>query len=120
MLYYFLLKATRISFSIYHFLFVYLDKYPNGTFSTEANEALENQKFETTTKEIFKEKLQNILKDDAYFFVDNTQTLPYTLHFALKNIKARELIRTLALDEIYISNGEGCSLGLSKPSRILS
>ena len=82
-------------------------------------EALENQKFETTTKEIFKEKLQNILKDDVYFFVDNKQTLPYTLHFALKNIKARELIRTLALDEIYISNGEGCSLGLSKPSRVI-
>ena len=82
-------------------------------------EALKNQKFETTTKEIFKQKLQNILKDDIYFFVDNNQTLPYTLHFALKNIKARELIRTLALDEIYISNGEGCSLGLSKPSRVI-
>ena len=82
-------------------------------------EALENQKFETTTKEIFKEKLQNFLKDDVYFFVDNNQTLPYTLHFALKNIKARELIRTLALDEIYVSNGEGCSLGLSKPSRVV-
>ena len=83
------------------------------------SEALKNQKFETSTKNIFKEKLQNILKDDIYFFVDNNQTLPYTLHFALKNIKARELIRTLALDEIYISNGEGCSLGLSKPSRVI-
>ena len=83
------------------------------------SEALKNQKFETSTKNIFKEKFQNILKDDIYFFVDNNQTLPYTLHFALKNIKARELIRTLALDEIYISNGEGCSLGLSKPSRVI-
>ena len=83
------------------------------------SEALKNQKFETTTKDIFKEKLQKALKDDLYFFVDNKQTLPYTLHFALKNIKARELIRTLALDEIYISNGEGCSLGLSKPSRVI-
>ncbi len=82
-------------------------------------DSLKNQKFETTTKEIFKKKLQNILKDDIYFFVENNQTLPYTLHFALKNIKARELIRTLALDEIYISNGEGCSLGLSKPSRVI-
>lgn len=53
------------------------------------------------------------------FFVNNNQTLPYTLHFALKNIKARELIRTLSLDEIYISNGEGCSLGLSRPSRVI-
>ena len=82
-------------------------------------EVLKSQKFETTMKEIFKEKLQNILKDDIYFFVNNNQTLPYTLHFALKNIKARELIRTLSLDEIYISNGEGCSLGLSRPSRVI-
>ena len=82
-------------------------------------EVLKSQKFETTMKEIFKEKLQNILKDDIYFFVNSNQTLPYTLHFALKNIKARELIRTLSLDEIYISNGEGCSLGLSRPSRVI-
>ena len=54
-----------------------------------------------------------------YFFVNNNQTLAFSLHFALKNIKARELIRTLALDEILITNGEGCSLGLSKPSRII-
>ena len=82
-------------------------------------EALKNQKFETSIKNIFIEKLKDVLKDDIYFFVDNTQTLAYSLHFALKNIKARELIRTLSLDEIYITNGEGCSLGLSKPSRII-
>ncbi|WP_368031202.1 cysteine desulfurase [Arcobacter sp. s6] len=82
-------------------------------------EALKIQKFEISIKDKFIEKLKDELKDDIYFFVDNTQTLPYTLHFALKNIKARELIRTLALDEIYITNGEGCSLGLSKPSRII-
>jgi cysteine desulfurase len=82
-------------------------------------EALKNQKFETSIKETFKNKLQEVLQDDIYFFVDNNQTLDFSLHFALKNIKARELIRTLALDEIYITNGEGCSLGLSKPSRII-
>ncbi len=82
-------------------------------------EALKNQNFETSIKEIFINKLQEILKDDIYFFVDNNQTLAFSLHFALKNIKARELIRTLSLDEIFITNGEGCSLGLSKPSRII-
>ena len=82
-------------------------------------EALKEQKFELEMKNIFKERLQKVLKDDIYFFVDEEKTLPYTLHIGLKNIKARELIRTLALDEIYISNGEGCSLGLSKPSRII-
>ena len=46
-------------------------------------------------------------------------TLSYSLHIALKGIKARELIRTLALNKIFLTNGEGCSLGLSKPSRII-
>ena len=82
-------------------------------------EALKNQKFETSIKETFKNKLQEVLQDDVYFFVNNNQTLDFSLHFALRNIKARELIRTLALDEIFITNGEGCSLGLSKPSRII-
>jgi cysteine desulfurase len=82
-------------------------------------EALKNQKFEISVKETFKNKLQEVLQDDVYFFVNNNQTLDFSLHFALRNIKARELIRTLALDEIFITNGEGCSLGLSKPSRII-
>lgn len=82
-------------------------------------EALENQKFNYEVKEKFLEKLKEKLKDNIYFFVDNKNTLPYTLHFALKNIKAREIIRTLAFDNIFLSNGEGCSLGLSKPSRII-
>ncbi|MFW2569045.1 cysteine desulfurase [Aliarcobacter butzleri] len=82
-------------------------------------EALEKQKFNYEVKEEFLEKLKEKLKDNIYFFVDNKKTLPYTLHFALKNIKAREIIRTLAFDNIFLSNGEGCSLGLSKPSRII-
>lgn len=82
-------------------------------------EALKNQKFNEKVKDKFLKVLKNKFKDDIYFFVDNDKTLSYTLHFALKNIKARELIRTLAFDEIFLSNGEGCSLGLSKPSRII-
>ncbi|WP_419764269.1 MAG: cysteine desulfurase [Arcobacter sp.] len=82
-------------------------------------EALQNQSFDESSKELFEKILKEILKDDIYFFVNNKQTLPYSLHFALKGIKARELIRTLALDDIHITNGEGCSLGLSKPSRII-
>lgn len=82
-------------------------------------EALKNQVFENSIQQIFKEKLQKAFGDDIYFFVNSDDTLDYTLHFALKNIKAREMIRTLALDEIHITNGEGCSLGLSKPSRVI-
>ncbi|KAB7887785.1 cysteine desulfurase [Poseidonibacter ostreae] len=83
------------------------------------NEALKTQSFETSQKEIFKEKLVNAFGEDLYFFVDSKQTLPFSLHFALKNIKAREIIRTLALNSILITNGEGCSLGLSMPSRVI-
>lgn len=81
--------------------------------------SLKKQNFENSQKEIFKNKLIQVFKEDLYFFVDNANTLAHSLHFALKDIKARELIRTLALDGIYITNGEGCSLGLSKPSRII-
>jgi len=82
-------------------------------------EALKEQKFNTSNKEIFIEELQAIFKEDLYFFVDSKTTLDYSLHFGLKAIKARELIRTLSLSNILITNGEGCSLGLSKPSRII-
>lgn len=82
-------------------------------------DAKTNQEFNTKLKPQFFESLQTLFKEDIYFFVNTQQTLPYTLHFGLKGIKAREFIRTLALNEIFISNGEGCSLGLSKPSRII-
>ncbi len=63
--------------------------------------------------------LQTALKDDFFFFVEPNSTLENTLHFGLKNIKAREMIRTLSLGEIFVTNGEGCSLGLSRPSKII-
>lgn len=83
------------------------------------NIALKNQNFNTSVKNLFQDELIKAFEKDIYFFVNNEETLSYSLHFALKNIKAREIIRTLALDDIYITNGEGCSLGLSKPSRII-
>lgn len=70
-------------------------------------------------KEIFLEKLKSKFKENIYFFVDNNKTLNNSFHIALKSIKARELIRTLAFLKIFLSNGEGCSLGLSKPSRVI-
>ena len=82
-------------------------------------DALKNQKFNHKLKAIFLEKLKEKFQENIYFFVNPNETLEYSLHFGLKGIKARELIRTLALNKIFISNGEGCSLGLSKPSRII-
>lgn len=82
-------------------------------------DALKNQNFNYKLKAIFLEKLKEKFQENIYFFVNPNDTLEYSLHFGLKGIKARELIRTLALNNIFISNGEGCSLGLSKPSRII-
>jgi len=82
-------------------------------------DALEMQSFNFKLKKKFLKLLKEIFKDDIYFFVEPNTTLEYSLHFALKDIKAREFIRTLALSKIFITNGEGCSLGLAKPSRII-
>ena len=70
-------------------------------------------------KSYFIKCLKDELKENIFFFVDNSNTLDKSLHFGLKGIKAREVIRTLSLASIFVTNGEGCSLGLSKPSRIL-
>lgn len=82
-------------------------------------ESLKTLSFETSFKDKFITYLKNEFGDDMYFFVEPELCLPYSLHFGLKKIKAREIIRTLALSDVYITNGEGCSLGFSKPSRII-
>ena len=83
------------------------------------NEAVKKDAFNFTKKYEFIKALESEIKEDFFFFVDPKTTLENTLHFGLKNIKAREIIRTLSLDSIMISNGEGCSLGLSRPSTII-
>ena len=70
-------------------------------------------------KEVFIKKLEDKFKDNLYYFVNNKNTLNNSFHIALKGINAREIIRTLAFANIFLSNGEGCSLGLSKPSRVV-
>lgn len=80
----------------------------------------QNIKKDINIKDIFLTKLQDRFKENLYFFVDNKNTLNNSFHIALKGIKARDIIRTLAFSNIFLSNGEGCSLGLSKPSRIVA
>lgn len=82
-------------------------------------DALKTQSFNFELKAKFLKELKKSFKEDLYFFVDPNSTLEYSLHFGLKGIKAREFIRTLALSKIFITNGEGCSLGLAKPSRVI-
>jgi hypothetical protein len=82
-------------------------------------ESISNIKKNINIKNKFLEYFQDIFKDDLFLFVNPKLCLENTLHIGLKDIKARELIRILALDNIFISNGEGCSLGLMQPSRII-
>lgn len=70
-------------------------------------------------KEKFVSALQDEIKENFFFFVQPEKTLEKTLHFGLKGIKARQVIRNLSLSNVFVTNGEGCSLGLSKPSRVL-
>ncbi len=83
-------------------------------------DAIDNRTFNYDVKDIFLDELLEVFNEEIYFFVNAQHTLEYSLHFGFKGIKARELIRTIAMSKIFITNGEGCSLGLSKPSRIIS
>ncbi len=83
------------------------------------SDAISSEKENIICKDEFLKVLQETLKDDLLFFVDSNLTLASVAHFGLKGIKAREVIRNLSLASIFVTNGEGCSLGLSKPSRII-
>ncbi len=99
----------------------------NGTFDSNSiseivyktDKEIENKTFYSEKKEYFINCLKNELKDNIYFFVDNSETLPFFVHFALKNIKAREIMNTLKFEDIDVINGERCQLGLFRPSRII-
>lgn len=100
-----------------------LEDLVNSQISTtsifQIKKAIEKFTVKIDYKKLFMEILNREFQDNIFYFVNPKECLEYTLHFGLKGIKAREIIRTLALDSIYVTNGEGCSLGLSKPSRIL-
>jgi len=65
-------------------------------------------------------ELKNALKDDIFLFVEPSKCLSNAVYVGFKGIKARDFIRTLALENIFVTNGELCSLAMSKPSKILS
>jgi hypothetical protein len=52
-------------------------------------------------------------------YISAQNTAPNTLLIRLKGIKARSLVQALKLDEIAITNGEGCSLDLFTPSFVV-
>lgn len=70
-------------------------------------------------RNIFLDELTNSLGENIFFFVEPDKCLPNSVCIGFRGIKARDFIRTMAIDGIYVTNGELCSLALSKPSRIL-
>jgi cysteine sulfinate desulfinase/cysteine desulfurase-like protein len=73
-----------------------------------------------TNREYFIKMLKDNIGESFDILVDTTYTLNNSFCAIFKGIKARDLIRTLALENIFVTNGEYCSLGLSKPSRIFT
>lgn len=71
-------------------------------------------------RDAFVLELQKLLGDDIFLFVSPSKCLSNSAYVGFKGIKARDFIRTLALENIFVTNGELCSLAMSKPSRILS
>lgn len=70
-------------------------------------------------KKSFIEALQKTVKEGFSAFVDPVKTLNNAVYCRFEGIKARDFIRALALENIFTTNGELCSLALSKPSKIL-
>ncbi|MDD3467717.1 MAG: hypothetical protein PHE67_11255 [Campylobacterales bacterium] len=70
-------------------------------------------------RDLFLSILNKEIGNDIFYFVDTELCLANSVYIGFDGILARDFIRTLALDGIYVTNGELCSLALSKPSRIL-
>ena len=71
------------------------------------SDAVNKEKESISCKNEFIKILMETLKDDLIFFVDADSTLNNVVHFGLKGIKAREVIRNLSLENIFVTNGEG-------------
>lgn len=69
-------------------------------------------------RDLFIEKLKEYIRDDFDILIEMNNVLDNSFCAIFKGIKVRDLIRSLALKSIFVTNGEYCSLGLSKPSRI--
>jgi cysteine sulfinate desulfinase/cysteine desulfurase-like protein len=70
-------------------------------------------------REFFISKLQELCGEGFSLSLQPSDCLDNSFYARFEGIKARDFIRTLALEHIFITNGELCSLGLSKPSKIL-
>lgn len=72
-----------------------------------------------TIRDGFVKQLTDALGCRVKVMINPLQTLPNSCYVGFDGIYARDFIRSMALEGIYLTNGELCSLGLSQPSRIL-
>lgn len=96
-------------------------RYVNGFYASLLQEIQRLQSMPKTEdqKELFFYSLQAILADDVSLFAPLTSSFCNTLALRLKGIKARNLLQSLFLEEIFAINGQDCLFGFQSPSFVL-
>lgn len=67
----------------------------------------------------FLKQIVDALGNKVKILINPQLILPNSCYISFDGVYARDMIRTMALEGIYLTNGELCSLGLSQPSRIV-
>lgn len=97
-----------IDLTVYeHFYHAYLDTVSGSLTSMKC------------IRDQFLSSMRDALGPSMTLMINPGLTLPNACYVRFDGIYARDLIRSMALERIYLTNGELCSLGLSQPSRIL-
>ncbi|WP_051420500.1 hypothetical protein [Helicobacter pametensis] len=103
-----------------HFSLFPPTRYIDGLYSAILEEI---QRRATPNKQDYKDQvfelLQKELGDDMMLFAPLTSSLPNTLALRLRHIKARSLLQSLFLEEIFAINGQECLFGFASPSFVL-
>ena len=86
------------------------------TYRKPANDSYDNI---GDIRDCFVKQLTDALGCRVKLMINPRLALPNCCYIGFDGVFARDLIRSMALEGIFLTNGELCSLGLSKPSRIL-
>lgn len=86
------------------------------TYMKSANDSYDHIR---NIRDCFVKQITDALGCRVKLMINPSLTLPNTCYIGFDGIFARDLIRSMALEGIFLTNGELCSLGLSQPSRIL-
>lgn len=86
------------------------------TYLKTANDSYDNIR---EIRDCFVQQITDALGCRVKLMINPCVTLPNSCYIGFDGVFARDLIRSMALEGIFLTNGELCSLGLSQPSRIL-